>query len=272
MIARGTEAERLLAARGLQAEGDPHASVDEVDDGSVRVARIWHTPASGRLGASAGRALLIVQLDGSMRLGAGEGADRRVLRAGDVLLLTAGASVAVTVVEATARIEIEARLPILARRAQVLRADDRDGGWAKAAVVSLTNAALNAGLADGSPGLEFFSAAIGSCCTALVHELFPDALGARTLGERAIAVIARDASDPALSVSRLAERLGVTRQHLAFVFAQEGRRTPLQEIRRARADLARAQLASGERTSLRYLARTSGFGSEDSLRRALKDS
>jgi len=273
VIARGTEAERLLAARGLRTTGDVHTSWDEVDAGAVRVARIWHTPASGTLKASSGRALVIVQLDGSIALDAREGTARRggLLRAGQVLLVTAGADVALDASESTARIEIEARLPLLALRPQLLSAQDRDGAWAKAALVSLANAALNAGLADGSPGLEHFAAAIGSCCTALVHELFPDAIGTTTVGERAIAVIERDASDPALSVSRLAERLGVTRQHLAFVFAQEGRRTPLQEIRRARAVLAREQLIAGRRSPLRDIARVSGFGSEDALRRALRE-
>ncbi len=276
VIVRGGEAEELLTARRLVARGPAHASVDEVESTRLRVARVWHTAAAGALRSRRGRALLIVQLDGALAFSADEGRSQRSgeLRPGELLLVTAHAEASIVAAEATARIEFETRVRGLTTSPAVLHTGETPpDGWAGAAAVSLANAALNAGLSSDSPDLDLFGVAVESCCTALVQSAFPDAIGERSLGERAMDVIDREASDPAFSVARLADRVGITRQHLAVVFAREGRRTPLQEIRRARVARARDQLrgAEGRRPLLRDVARVSGFGSEDALRRALRE-
>ena len=94
----------------------------------------------------------------------------------------------------------------------------------------------------------------------------------RVLRERAVAVIARECGDPALSPSLVAREVQSSLRQLQLVFA-EAENSVAGEIRRQRAHLARSYLVDSrfDSLSIEQIAQRSGFHSPMSLRRALDE-
>ena len=94
----------------------------------------------------------------------------------------------------------------------------------------------------------------------------------RVLRERAIAVIARECGDPALSPSLVAREVQASLRQLQLVFA-EADMSVAGAIRRQRAHLARSYLLDSrfDSLSIEQIAQRAGFHSPMSLRRALDE-
>lgn len=92
------------------------------------------------------------------------------------------------------------------------------------------------------------------------------------LRDRALAVIAQQCEDTALTPSRVARDVQSSLRQLQSVFADAGT-TIAGEIRRHRARLARATLTDSrfDALTVEQVAQRSGFGNTMSLRRALRD-
>lgn len=94
----------------------------------------------------------------------------------------------------------------------------------------------------------------------------------RLLRERAVAVIARECSDPALTPGIVAREVQSSLRQLQVVFA-EADNSVAGEIRRQRAHLAKSYLLDSrfDSLSIEQIAQRSGFHSPMSLRRALDE-
>ncbi|WP_416445495.1 helix-turn-helix domain-containing protein [Leucobacter sp. HNU] len=106
---------------------------------------------------------------------------------------------------------------------------------------------------------------------ALVADTAPVSGSKEHLLERATATINNWATSPSFGVPSLASILGVSRRTLERVYA-EVHETPGFAIRAARLKIARTMIASNPTARFESVAVASGFGSVDSLRRALKSS
>jgi len=280
VILRDESAARWLVEHDLVPSAPAQLAVDELSRDGLGLTRIWHGPVEGRLRSASRSLLLVLQLDGDLDLPAPDGEDLRVA-AGGAFVIGAGHEVSVVARQPAARIEV--RLPVegvFARVAEgprpVLVAEDR--GWARSALISLTNSVLN--LEDGTPLLDFdrFHVALLSCAAAFLRAAADPAVReswSQQLVGRAQVVLERRAADPDCSVGSLARELGVSPAHLARAFQAEGLDTPLRVIRAHRRSLALALLERqgaerDGRPDFAELARLSGFGSVDSLRRALR--
>ncbi len=94
----------------------------------------------------------------------------------------------------------------------------------------------------------------------------------RLLRERAVAVIARECSDPALTPGLVAREVQSSLRQLQLVFAEAGN-SVAGEIRRQRAHLAKSYLSDSrfDSLSIEQVAQRAGFHSPMSLRRALDE-
>lgn len=164
------------------------------------------------------------------------------------------------------------RIPRLPRN-KLEGAFDAESGYV-AVFVDAANTALSMIPATDSPafalarrGIEhlFTGALLGD--TAAREQRAPEGL----LMHRALALIAADYADTALSVAVLANRLNTSTSSLSRAFAVAGT-TPLSAIRAARVTAARALLQQQDdpRTpQLQLIAAATGFGSVRALQRAL---
>jgi len=75
--------------------------------------------------------------------------------------------------------------------------------------------------------------------------------------------------DKSLTVDRMAQRAGMSPRNFARVFSAKTGMTPATYVETLRLDRAREVLESGE-DSMEQVAETSGFGSEDRMRRAFR--
>lgn len=78
---------------------------------------------------------------------------------------------------------------------------------------------------------------------------------------------AREHLDQPLTVEDLAERAGMSARHFARAFLAETGTTPSKAIERLRVEVARERVQSG-REAIETVARTSGFGDPERMRRA----
>lgn len=90
--------------------------------------------------------------------------------------------------------------------------------------------------------------------------------------EQARLLIAQRAGDPSFSSRDIAEEIGISLRQLQAIFTRSGS-TPIAEIRLERTRLAHGLLVdpAHDRLSLVQISRRAGFGSIDSMRRALKE-
>ncbi|MBO0985752.1 helix-turn-helix domain-containing protein [Rathayibacter sp. SD072] len=284
MILRDEAAARWFAARGLVGEGEPQVAVDERSVAGLGITRAWHGPAQGALRAPDRSILLVLQLDGDVRLApADDGADGLVVAAGDSFALAAGQGARITASTAVARIEIElpadAEFLLDARRSPAALWSRGGAEWSRSALVSLTNIVLNLELGTELEDTAHLRNAFRSCAAAFFEHV-DDRRAVRTvsspeaLARRAVALLESRARDPAFSVHELAGELDVTPAYLSRAFRSTGSVTPgraLRALRRAHAlALLEEERDAGDRVDVAELARRSGFASTSSLRRALR--
>jgi AraC-like DNA-binding protein len=289
MILRGDAGTAWFSSRGLTPTGSSEVVVDERALPGVRLTRTWHSPAAGLLEAPQNALLVVLQLDSSLEIqpwqesdGSSDAID---VSAGDSFAVEAGQRILMRSTTAGARIEIELQeeelsgLDGMAFPALLWRRQDQ--GWSHSALVSLINVVLN--LDQDAPVTDSFQfvAAVRACWSAfLPHAVTPSKAvsgsAAHALARRALTSIETRALDPNFTVNRLAEELGVTRAYLWRVVKDETSTTPSDMLRaiRRRAAVAFTEESrkAGTRLTMDDLALKAGFGSVDSLRRALKTS
>lgn len=289
MILRGDAGTAWFSSRGLTPTGPSEVVVDERTLPSLRLTRTWHSPASGLLEAPQNALLVILQLDSSLDIQPwqeGHGSSDLVeVLAGDSFAVEAGQRILMQSTTAGARIEIElqeeepsgldeAGFPALLWRRQ-------DQGWSHSALVSLINVVLNLDQDVAVTDSFHFVAAVRACWSAFLPHAVTTSKAAsdsaaRTLARKALTSIETRALDSSFSVNRLADELGVTRAYLWRVFKDETSTTPSDMLRtiRRRAAVAFTEESrkAGTRLTMDDLALKAGFGSVDSLRRALKTS
>ena len=288
MILRDEAAARWFAERGLLGEGELQVAVDERSVAGLGITRAWHGPASGALRAPDRSILLVLQLDGDVRLlpeedGVHVLADGLVVAAGDSFALAAGQGTRIAASTAVARIEIElpadAEFLLDARRSPAALWSRGGAEWSRSALVSLTNIVLNLEVGAELEDTAHLRNAFRSCAAAFFEHV-DDRRAVRTvsspeaLARRAVALLESRARDPAFSVHELARELDVTPAYLSRAFRSTGSVTPgraLRALRRAHAlALLEQERDAGDRVDVAELARRSGFASTSSLRRALR--
>ncbi|MGP6170761.1 helix-turn-helix domain-containing protein [Microbacterium sp. A204] len=90
--------------------------------------------------------------------------------------------------------------------------------------------------------------------------------------DRAMATISADSSDPRLDPAGVARAVGMSLRHLQVIFAEAGT-SIAGEIRRERARISRSILQDSrfDHLTIGDVSARAGFGSSDSMRRALED-
>ncbi|KQQ08040.1 helix-turn-helix transcriptional regulator [Rathayibacter sp. Leaf296] len=252
--------------------------------------RVWHGPAEGLIEASDTSILLVLHLDGHLHVGnpLDRSPDENGVRLSPShsFALSTGQSARLRAALPTARIQIEFPAE------DDLTGDGRDAfpaalwtrntaEWSNFALISLTNIVLNL---DSSAVLHHSArlvSAIRSCLTAFIAQS-DGAVSvvaeswSRALTRRAREVVEHRARDPAFSVAQLARELNVTPAYLSRAFRTEGAVTAGQAIRQFRREIALSLIdegrRAGDRVDMDALARRSGFGSSDTLRRVLRSS
>ncbi|KQQ10151.1 hypothetical protein [Rathayibacter sp. Leaf296] len=267
-----------LHSRGLWCEPRSpfHLFADRIVDGPFELVRVWHTPA--RLGDSTNRTRAVrhavVQIDGSLSISSA--GSTVSLEPGGVVLLPVSAPWTLDSAVASARVEIGLRRALWP-------AEGAEGGLEavraiseayRQVLVAAAISALSSELQADDPGFQSFRLAVETLVAAL-----PEMLGHATptapeeaLWREAKDAIAREASDPDLTVAVLADRLLVSVRHLHRLFAERGS-TPLAEIRSARAALASHHLALSRNSLTRAeIARRAGFRTVRAMNEALRAS
>lgn len=289
MILRGDAGTAWFSSRGLAPTVPPEVVVDERALPGLRLTRTWHSPATGLLEAPQNALLVVLQLDSSLEIQPwqeGDGSSDAIdVLAGDSFAVEAGQRILMQSTTAGARIEIEMReeelsdfdgaaFPALLWRRQ-------DQGWSPSALVSLVNVVLNLDQDVAVTHSFHFVAAVRACWSAFLPHAVSTSKAvsdsaANTLARKALTSIETRALDSSFTINELASELGVTRAYLWRVFKDETSTTPSDMLRiiRRRAAVAFVQESreTGIRLTMDELALKAGFGSVDSLRRALKTS
>ena len=273
----GPASRRWFARRGYTVSAVEPFPVfaDVLGSGRFEVARLWHAAAElrhGPDGSLAGWETLIVQVEGELRIDGG------TLEAGDLALLPASLDFALVASAPSARIEIRLpRPPGEESLRRVVLRSARESPY-RGILVGTVNAALNASLSPLDPGFPGFQLAVEHLVAALIVEAggapAPKASRSLEIHAEAVRLIDSEARDPAFTVASLAERLHVTQRQLQRAFA-ERETTPKAQIQERRIALAQAYLrlptARGSRPSRMEIARRSGFRTERSMDRALRE-
>lgn len=277
---RDGEAVEWLGSRGFWCEpyGPFHLYADRLVDGSFEVARIWHTPARlGRLPEAApARRETFLQIDGSIVF-AGD-TTTSTLAAGGTALLPSSAPWSSDSAAATARIEIRVSSHLWEDDVASggIETLDAMSGAFRDVLVATVISALSSSLHPDDAGFPSYRLAVESLVAALPAMRVPRIVPVRPeelLWRQACEIIGREAADPTLTVTQLADRLLVSGRHLHRAFAERGA-TPLGAIRSARAALARHHLEVSDGTrsarSRSEIARLSGFRTARAMNEALR--
>ena len=129
---------------------------------------------------------------------------------------------------------------------------------------------LHALVFAGTPEEEEDSAALRSLLQGTARGLLRAAhVPTITLQESVRAIIAEQHTNPTLDLRQIAAQLSISLSTLYRAYANEPF-SPAEQLRRARAETARARLSEQPDISIAELCRHSGFGSVSSLRRALR--
>lgn len=284
---RSTRAQDWFSGRRFRVAADARLTVDETELGPMKLMRAYHSAFRRPLETSADRGVIVVQLDGELtchprRTPAG-GLDQggTTLRRGDALLVPPRTGLDLASDTMTARIEIEFRpspvVPLVS--APVVRRGARSDqeSWSSVALVSLVNAALNAGVDRSTDGVPHLVTAIQACLAAEILRAGGPGRKVRPSADATVqaieASIVANASDPAFTVELLAESIGLSSRRIRMLLAEAGKPPAVALIRSARTRIALEYLDARhpDRRALTVdeIAELSGFGSRSSLRRAL---
>lgn len=280
---RAQDALDWLSARSVSVPDDAPRDINLVTDELIgsggRIARLWHTATRYDIGFVDAKALVMVQIEGTVSIASETWPQRAVVKAGEVILLSKGA--APFNVESSvpvARYEIELELSLIAPQIQQLLATGRTIAPAPAflnAVIAAANAVLNNPVDPDGVAFASFVTGMQHLVAGLIQDEIADDLPfLRTprvqIYEEAMRVISARAPEMDFSIGILAAGMRVSERSLRYAFASVGT-TARDALTAERVRIAKSYLASderGPRPSVSAVATASGFSDIRAMRRA----
>lgn len=282
----GTPARDWLEARGWHATAPvPHVFADVLEAPRFGYSRTWFAPGQYRrehssTAAPSTRLSALLLVEGTAQLDLDR--KRSHFGVGDLALIGASSPLTLSADTPVALYEIVTDYERMGLQRYDIAPTSgphstSENYWP--ALTGVINQVLGSSVTPEDHGLTSVRTAVESLLLASLKE--SSAVPARPISgsERDIlrdarTVIHNEAHSSALTVSRLAELVAVSRAHLHRVFAADDS-TPLAEIRAARVELARLHLSDDDRpqqADLLQIAHQSGFQTVSALKRALRES